>query len=50
MYLNDNFIGTTNTSRTLEIPNLIPGVYDLKIEKKAYNSNLVEEKKYCFHG
>ena len=38
----------TNTSRTLEIPNLIPGVYDLKIEKKAYNSNLVEEKNIVF--
>ncbi|HII4513644.1 TPA: zinc ribbon domain-containing protein [Clostridium perfringens] len=48
VYLNDNFIGTTNTSRTLEIPNLIPGVYDLKVEKKAYNSNLVEEKNVIF--
>ena len=48
VYLNGNFIGTTNTSRTLEIPNLIPGVYDLKIEKKAYNSNLVEEKNIVF--
>lgn len=48
VYLNDNFIGTINTSRTLEIPNLIPGLYDIKIEKRAYNSNLVEEKNVVF--
>lgn len=48
VYLNNNFIGTTNSSGSLEIPNLIPGIYDLKVEKKAYNSNLVEEKSIIF--
>lgn len=48
VYLNNNFIGTTNSSGSLKIPNLIPGIYNLKVEKKAYNSNLVEEKSIIF--
>lgn len=44
VYLNNNFIGITNSSGSLKIPDLVPGVYNLKVEKKAYNSNLVEEK------
>ncbi|ELC8441263.1 FAD-dependent oxidoreductase [Clostridium perfringens] len=48
VYLNNNFIGTTNSSGSLEVPKLIPGIYDLKVEKKAYNSNLVEEKSIIF--
>lgn len=48
VYLDNSFVGTTNSSRNLEIPNLIPGVYNIKVEKKAYNSNLKEEKEVIF--
>lgn len=48
VYLDGNFVGTTNSSGSLEIENKIPGLYNVKIEKKAYNSNLKEEKKFIF--
>lgn len=48
VYLDNNFVGTTNSNRSLEIPNVVPGVYDIRVEKKAYNSNLVEEKNVIF--
>ncbi|WP_300349659.1 FAD-dependent oxidoreductase [Clostridium sp.] len=48
VYLDENFIGTTNSSGILNIVNKFPGLYNVKVEKKSYNSNLKEEKKIVF--
>lgn len=48
VYLDDNFVGTTNSSGILNIENKFPGLYNVKVEKKSYNSNLKEEKKIVF--
>lgn len=48
VYLDGIFMGTTNSSRSLEIPNKIPGIYNVKVQKDAYNSTLKEEKSVVF--
>ncbi|MGG5461964.1 TcaA 3rd/4th domain-containing protein [Clostridium sp. B9] len=48
VYLNGIFTGTTSSSGTLEISNKIPGLYNVKVEKQSYNSDLKEEKDVVF--
>lgn len=44
VYLNNELMGVTNSSGKIDLLNLVPGKYDLKVEKESEYSRLSEEK------